>query len=136
METVRAAVANTPFHFADFDRVWPKVAQRAQRVIPSADIESARQAEHEGTAACLMCDEGLLMLTVSADERGTIAYVILAVSTGLPGAFKRHEGDMLHLAKDIGAQRIAFRTERVRAWARLLGPQWTRTDDRFEREVC
>lgn len=129
-------IAGTVFDFADFDQVWPKVKDRAQRLIPQGDLEHAREREKSGAAVCLMNDEGIAMLSLTADDCGTIvAFVILVVSTGRPGAFKRHEADMLKIAKDIGAPRIAFRTDRVRAWERLLGPEWKRSADRFEREV-
>jgi hypothetical protein len=129
-------IANTPFEFADFDHVWSKVRARAERLVPSSDVEYAREQEQLGHAVCMMCDEGFAVLSLSPGDGGTItAFVILVVSTGRPGAFQRNEGAMLKIAQDIGAQRIAFRTHRARAWERLLGPQWRRADDRFEREV-
>lgn len=63
------------------------------------------------------------------------ANVLLAASSGKPGAFLRQEGPVLKVAKDMGVGEIVFWTPRARSWARVLGPQWRRDGDWFARSI-
>jgi hypothetical protein len=51
------------------------------------------------------------------------------------GAFERQDAAVRAIARDLGAQTIAFQTRR-RGWARRLGPEWHRRgSNEFVRQV-
>lgn len=119
-------IAGTRFQIVDIDDVWPRIAQRARRCRADPDVlQDARARCHAGgDAVCLEGPDGVLIMAAA----GPVAMVLLAVSSGLPGAFHREEEAMLAIARDLRAQTVTFQTDR-RGWARLLGPAWQQTPD-------
>lgn len=126
-------IAGTGFRLVDVDDVWPRYAARAARC--GADAEHLRwvvarcQAQ---MAVCLECDDGIVVLTAVWPQ----VRLLLAVSQdGGTGVLQRREAEVLAVAKDLGGTVLSFRTDRVRAWSRVLGPAWQREDDRFWRSI-
>lgn len=122
-------IAGTGFRLVDIEEVWPRWAARAERSRAGAEhLEWVRRQCARGIALCLECDDGMAVITLSADGAGM--RVLLAV--GKPGAMKRREADLLEVARAIGATEVTFRTDRP-AWRRAAGPAWAADDDRFRR---
>jgi len=78
-----------------------------------------------------------LVITLGAlndPHDGFEMYVLLAVAFS-HGAVERQDAALQTLARDLGADAIAFRARR-RGWARRLGPEWKRRGtDEFVRMV-
>jgi len=129
-------IAGTGFRLVQLDEVWPRYATRAVRSRATmATLEWVIEQCHRGRAVCLECDEGMVIMTTGPMPHGTRAKVLLAVSSGKPGALQRRERDLVTVARDIGAAEVSFHTDRPRAWRRMLGPQWDTADERFWRPV-
>lgn len=122
-------IAGTGFRFADIDEVWPRWAARAERSL-AGDAHLAWVAGEcrSGEAVCLECDDGIVVLAVSAS--GARARALFAV--GDAGALRRREDELAAVAREIGAAEVSFRTDR-KGWRRVLGPQWQFDGDRFWR---
>lgn len=129
-------IAGTSFNLCDVSQHWSALAGRIARTnTPVKTLDLAYKAAHKEEAVSLLCDDGLVIITLEAHADGTItAMVLLAASFGDAGAFKRQEEPMMQVARDMGAQRLAFRTDR-RGWARLLGPEWRLDGEVFSRSL-
>lgn len=124
-------ILNTAFDLVEFADAWAIAQDYAGKWIDASAIKQSL----DTNAVCLACADGVVSMTLEASDGGTIrAFVLMAVSTGFAGAFRRNEADMLAIARDMGADRLAFRSAR-RGWIKLLGPEWTRTGDTYERGI-
>lgn len=123
-------IAGTAFDLVAVQDAWPRFHSRARRSrTDAATLASIWQRCADGDALCLECPDGLVIVAASLNSSGTmVAEVLLAVSRGRHGAFQRHEADLVAIARDLGAQELAFRTDRP-AWRRVLGPHWAQRDD-------
>lgn len=121
-------IAGTDMHLVEFEDAWRRVGERARRWIEVGAVRDA-YAQH---CACLMNDDGIVVIALGGEE----AFVLLAAATGgEPGAFMRNEGAVATIARDMGARRLAFRSDR-RGWERVLdAARWRRSGDLYEREV-
>ena len=128
-------IPGTTFDFADIDAAWPRVVLRATLARSDA-LEDYQQRCRAGDALCLICDDGLVILSLQVHASGRMAAVVLlAVSLGEPNAFKRHEEELVKIARDLDAEELTFQTDR-RGWLRLLGSHWHGTPDiGFSRRV-
>jgi len=96
-----------------------------------AEIEA--QCENE-QALCLACEDGMMVIDLRPGPDGLEVFVWLAIAFR-HGAYERQDAALLAIARDLGAQTIAF-VARRRGWARRLGPEWTRRGtDEFMRRV-
>ena len=128
-------IAGTTFELTEFGAVWRAVKDRAKAWIPADSIARALLDDQGDAAACLMNDDGLVVVNLEPLPDGTMrAFVLIAVSTGRPGAFKRQEPAMLTIARDLGAVELAFKSDRP-GWLRVLGPEWACDFDLFYRSV-
>lgn len=129
-------IAGTPFVFGDYDKSQAAFDARIQRArCALEEMEKTRSKCNNGTAVCLVCPDGLVVLTLEQDADETIdAWVLLAASTGATGVFRQHEGAMVAIARELGATRLTFRTDR-KGWKRLLGPEWSESGDVYSRGV-
>jgi hypothetical protein len=93
------------------------------------------QAECEAKRAlCLSCDDGMVVVGLEARDDRLELFVWIAVAFR-HGAFMRQEAALRTIARDLGADTIAFRSRR-RGWARRLGPEWARRGtEEFVRRV-
>ena len=129
-------IAGTDFLLGEIGDVIPRFTKRMQRT--RSDIGFLCQALgacQDRDAICLHNSEGMVVVTLKLSDDGKItAMVLLAVSTGLHGAFKRREAAMIAIAKNMGAHQLSFRTDR-KGWAKVLGPEWTERNEVFSRPI-
>lgn len=127
-------IAGTGFRLVPIDEAWPRHAARAVRSrAPMEVLEWAIRQCHRNEATCLECDDGMVILAAGPTPYGTRAKVLLAA--GRPGALASREEDLVNVARDIGAIEVSFRTDRPRAWRRVLGAKWESDGERFWRAV-
>lgn len=131
-------IAGTTFQITEPTSVAEACLARGRRfgltVSEIAEIQAECEADR---AACLVCEDGVLVITLCSlndPHDGFEMYVLLAVAFQ-HGAFERQDSALLAIARDLGADAIAFRARR-RGWARRLGPEWHRRGtDEFVRAV-
>lgn len=127
-------IANTPFWIADVEVAWNLIVDKLWRTrSPLEWLDAARRKCGTGEAVCLGCDDGVVLVELQADERMR-AVILLAVSIHGNHAFRRHEAALVRIAQDMGAQELAFRSDR-KGWERLLGPHWQHQDGTYSRSV-
>lgn len=120
---------------ADFEDWLPLVRERAPRALMAPDaVEALRDRCAAGAAICLAGEDGVVVVTPKLVGGTMHAMVLLAVSSGVPGAFHRQQGEMLQVARELGAQWLSFHTKR-RGWTRMLGPQWRFDGTMYSRGV-
>ena len=149
-------IAGTRFELTEFADAWAIACDYAGKWIDSSAVrEALLEAQRAfgrtggvvlegrdimggaqtgtGNAVCLVCPDGVVSIALHRSDSGRIrAFVLMAVSTNFAGAYRRNEADVLAIARDMGAHQLAFRSSR-RGWAKLLGPEWTRVGDTYER---
>lgn len=117
------------------DSCWPLVLARGGRALmDDGMLEKLKRLCDEGQALCLASLDGVIVVTAQCRGGRMRAVVLLAVSTGSPGAFRRQERAMVEVARELDAEELCFTTRR-RGWARLLGPQWRFDGEMFVRSV-
>ncbi len=123
----------------DFTIYEPEfVAQTTRKLRPgvasaSELAEIQAQCEKE-EALCLACEDGMIVIDLRPGPEGLEVFVWLAIAFR-HGAYERQDAALLAIARDLGAQTIAF-VARRRGWARRLGPEWHRRGtDEFMRRV-
>jgi len=131
-------IAGTTFQFEDPTMVARACLAHGRQFGVSVSEIAEIQAECEAErAVCLACEDGVLVITLGAlndPHDGFEMYVLLAVAFS-HGAVERQDAALQTLARDLGADAIAFRARR-RGWARRLGPEWKRRGtDEFVRMV-
>jgi len=95
--------------------------------------EIRAQCENE-QALCLAGEDGMMVIDLRPGPAGLELFVWLAIAFR-HGAYERQDAALLAIARDLGAQTIAF-VARRRGWARRLGPEWARRGkDEFMRRV-
>lgn len=125
------------FMIEDVQAVWQYLEPNLART--RSDPGAFRRAMNkclDGSAACIVNPDGVVIITLEQPESGTISTVVLlAMSNGIPGAFHRQEKSLVHIARELGSTELAFKTDR-RGWSKLLGPEWAgRGDGSFFRSV-
>jgi hypothetical protein len=117
-------ISGTAFTIEDSAMVDAAVRNiRAGVATPSEIEELKAQCENE-SVMCIACEDGMVVFDVRYQGTGLEMFVWLAVAFR-HGAFQRQEPAMLKIARDLGAQTLAFQTRRA-GWARRLGAQWQR----------
>jgi hypothetical protein len=126
----------TEFMIEDVRAVWQTLEPNLARTRSDPGVfRRAMEKCLDGSAACIVNPDGVVIMTLEQSECRTIrAVVLLAMSTGVPGAFRRQEKTLVHIARELGAAEMAFKTDR-RGWGKLLGPEWAKRDDSFIRSV-
>lgn len=95
-----------------------------RRIVTPFEIEDLKAQCEARTSMCVSCDDGVVVFTLQPFGEDLELFVQLAVAFR-HGAFQRQESALRMIARDLGAQTIAFQTRR-RGWVRRLGPQWQR----------
>lgn len=129
-------IAGTAFDIVDVDQAWPRLRDRLARCGSDACVlQDTRERCLTGDALCMQSPDGVVIMSARGLAGGGVeAQVLLAVSSGHPGAFRRQEGAMLAIARDLGASVLSFATDR-RGWARMLGPAWHEHAGTFSRST-
>lgn len=125
--------SGTSFSIVDFGVFLPGVIDDALRVASVSEIAEIEAKCRAGQAMCLSGPDGLVVVDLRPAGGHLEMYVWLAVAYR-HGAFLRQEPALLAIARDLGAETMAF-TSRREGWARRLGPQWSRRGNEFVRTV-
>lgn len=104
------------------DRAFGAIQQRG--LVSHSEMLDLRAQCEDGSAMCVSCDDGILVFTLQPFDDGIEMFILMALALKF-GAFERQESAVRAIARDIGAQTIAFQARR-RGWARRLGPAWHR----------
>jgi len=107
--------------FEILDAIFRGLRHPIARTFEIDDLKAQCEAR---TAMCLSCDDGTVVVTLQPFGEQLELFVLLAVALR-HGAFQRQEAALRKIARDLGAQTIAFEARRS-GWARRLGPQWKR----------
>lgn len=120
-----------------FATAWAAVPDRAKRHFPTESVLEAQLADAEDRGACLACGDGIIAVKTEGDDNGgrRLFVLLAAATTGEPGAFKRRQAEVLRIGRMFHCSAVAFTTDRVRAWRRVLGPEWVQTGDEFSRSL-
>lgn len=117
-------ISGTDFLLEDAAMI-PAVCRALRHPIATAsEIEELRAQCEDGQALCLAGPDGVVVIALHVFGEEFELFVWLAVAFR-HGAFQRQEAALLKIARDLGAQTLAFQTRRA-GWARRLGPQWQR----------
>ena len=97
---------------SDITTHWPAIETHLWRTRsdPGA-FERIRAKCADGSAMCLQSGDGVGVVTLERLNATINLVALIALSNGKPGAFARHEADLMQLARDLGAERLAFRTD-------------------------
>lgn len=93
-------------------------------VATASEITELEAQCEDGRALCLSGPDGVVVIALQPFGLELELFVWLAVAFR-HGAFQRQEPALLKIARDLGAQTLAFQTRRA-GWVRRLGPQWQR----------
>ena len=132
---LQAVISGTEFCIED--PVFVAHASRGLRPgVASASELAEIEAQCEKEEAICVCVRGRHAGSSTYDQgrKGLKLFVWLAIAFR-HGAYERQDAALLAIARDLGAQTIAF-VARRRGWARRLGPEWHRRGkDEFMRRV-
>jgi len=96
------------------------------------EIEAQCESER---AACLACEDCMVVIELEGSRYGTLELFVWMAVAFKHGAFERQEAALQAIARDLGAETIAFLSRR-KGWARRLGPEWQRRgSNEFVRSV-
>lgn len=127
-------IAGTDFCFAPPEFVTTACAHLPPSLATPSEILEI-QAECEAQrAVCLACADG--MVVIELRPHGDALEMFIQVGVAFRhGAWERQGPALRAIARDLGAQTVAFEARR-RGWSRRLGPEWTRRGTReFMRSV-
>ena len=131
-------ISGTPFKIADVDAEWPFIGPLVAGLDPRDNAgDSLRRDCREGTALCLTSDDGLLVVSLQPDRYGSgelELFVRLAVATGERGSIQRNDAHLDAIARELGAARLVFFTQRP-GMHKVLNPEWQVRYTAFERAV-
>ena len=125
--------SGTDFVLADLPTVWPKYIPRVLRLPPKGVVEAVHCVASD-TALALEGPDGLLIVSLTPREDAIELEVLLAVSTGTPGAFRRQEAAVCAIARDLGASAVVFVPAR-RGWDKVVGPEWITRGNAYVRQL-
>lgn len=131
-------IAGTQFNIEDPRIIAQACLAKRPGNMTVSEIADMMAECYANRAVCMACEDGVLVVTLTPlnDDPydGFEMYVLLAVAFRY-GAYERQDSALQTIARDLGADAIAFRARR-RGWARRLGPEWKRRGtDEFVRAV-
>ncbi len=130
-------ISGTPFTIIDAAENWQWIAPLVEGVDPSDNAgHGLRQDCENGTALCLVSDDGLLVIELQPDRSGNglELFVRMTVAQGARGTIQRNDAHLDAIAREMGAKKIVFQTYRP-GMSRVLGPDWHVQYTTFERTV-
>lgn len=125
--------SGTSFQLVELESVWGEVSHRTMN-LPGEGVLEALDDAVTDRALTFFGPDGLLILTLVPRDNDLELLVLLAVSTGTPGAFRRQESAVRAIARDLGASAVVFTPAR-RGWTRLLGPEWITRGNAYVRRL-
>lgn len=129
-------ISGTTFEIDEPEMVDAACRNLKAGVASPAEVAEIRAQCESGHTLCVSCEDGMFVFGAHTPDHVHLElYVWIAVAFK-HGAFRRQEPALLRIARDLGADTIAFRARR-RGWARRLGPEWQRRgSDEFVRQVA
>lgn len=131
-------ISGTPFSIVDIDESWSKISPLVEGVDPRDNAgEDLRRDCREGRALCLISDDGVLVISLRPDRYGNgdlELFVRMAASWGDRGTIQRNEAHLDVIARELGAKRLVFHTQRP-GMIKVLRPEWSVAYTVFERVV-
>lgn len=117
-------ISGTEFTIEDSEMVSAACRGIRSGITVPSEIAEMRAQCDRGLAMCLASPDGVVVVALQIYGDDLELFVWLAVAFR-HGAFQRQESALLAIARDLGAQTLAFQSRRA-GWARRLGPQWQR----------
>lgn len=131
-------ISGTPFQLADVDAEWHRIGPLVEGVDPRDNAgEDLRRDCREGRALCLISSDGVMVVSLQPDRYGTgdlELFVRMAASWGERGTIQRNEAHLDAIARELGAKRLVFHTQRP-GMHKVLMPEWSVAYTVFERNV-
>ena len=129
-------IAGTRFIFAPrgVREAIDRAAKKNRRLLlQDFDLGEIIDELRDGRAFVLEHPNGIVVIELRISDNRTELFVRLAAGFR-PGAFVSAEAEMISIAQDMGASVLSFIPAR-RGWERLLGPEWSKHGERFERLI-
>ena len=127
-------LSGTPFTLQAPELVAAACRGMRRGVASSSEVHEIQAQCQAGRAMCVACEDGMAVVDLRAAADTIEMFIWIAVAFR-HGAFGRQEAALRAIARDLGADTIAF-TARRRGWGRRLGPEWHRRGlDEFVRPV-
>jgi hypothetical protein len=113
-----------PFTFMPPECIAQACAGLAPTIASPSEIAEIRAQCEANRALCLANEDGMTVVELRPHGDALELFVWIAIAFR-HGAFERQDAAVLQVARDLGAQTLAFQSRR-RGWARRLGPEWAR----------
>jgi hypothetical protein len=127
-------ISGTDFLIADPATVALVCEGLPVTLVTASEVEEIQAKCAAKQAMCLVCDDAMVVVELQARAPDLELFVWITVGFR-HGAFERQLAAVVAIARELGAQTVAFQSRR-RGWARLLGPCWTpRGTNEFVRAV-
>jgi hypothetical protein len=118
-------ISGTTATIVEDSRAIPRALIACGRRVGTVDeVREFMEQCDAGTSMCVANEDGMLVFTLQPFGEALELFIQLAVASRF-GAFERQESAVRAIARDLGAQTIAFQARRS-GWARRLGPEWIR----------
>lgn len=131
-------ISGTPFLLAEIDAEWHRIGPLVAGIDPRDNAgDDLRRCCREGKALCLISGDGFLVVSLETDAYGTgelELYVRMAASWGARGTIQRNDAHLDAIARELGAERLVFRTLRP-GMHKVLNPEWSVRYTEFARAV-
>jgi hypothetical protein len=129
-------ISGTPFTIVEpTPENWAWIGPLVQGVDPSDNAgHGLRQTWEDGSALCLVSDDGLLVVELQPNGNGLELFVRMVVAQGARGSIQRNDAHLDAIAREMGAKKIVFHTYRP-GMSKALGPDWRVQFTSFERAV-
>ena len=131
-------ISGTPFQIVDIDENWHRIGPLVAGLDPRDNAgDVLRRDCREGHTLCLISDDGLLAVSLQPDRYGNgelELFVRLAVATGERGTLQRNDAHLDAIARELGATKIVFFTQRP-GMHKVMNPEWRVRYTAFERAV-
>lgn len=126
-------VSGTAFVITEIDDALPEMRERALKACTVAELDAVVAECRSNALLCLRSPDGVVI--VGLEPQGDALELFIRLAVGFKhGAFSRAESSITDIARELGAQTIAFGPQRV-GWRRILGDHWFRRGGEFVRAV-
>lgn len=122
--------------FADPDTIWNKIREPLLGICKEELPEHVYASCKNGSAFLFVSDDGFVILQERfgfCNEKKLFVWKA-AKFDGASNVIENYMGDILEIAKGIGASKVEFWTDR-KGFSKLLGPEWNMTYQIYQRAV-